>query len=129
LSVIGDFLRIFVEIVTKEDYKQDYWEFSAAAAMNTRTRTILSTTLLLAAGFLALYSLAGKGGVPMVLDRNRQIRELREQNAELQRSIELKKERIKNLSENRSDQDLEIRRELRLLKKKETTFVLPEQKK
>ena len=97
--------------------------------MNTRTRTILSATVLLAAGFLALYSLAGQGGVPMVLDRNRQIRELREQNAELQRSIELRKERIRNLSENRSDQDLEIRRELRLLKKKETTFVLPEQKK
>jgi cell division protein FtsB len=97
--------------------------------MNTRTRTILSTTVLLAAGFLALYSLAGRGGIPMVVERNRQIRELREQNAELERSIALRKERIKNLSENRSDQDLEIRRELRLLKKKETTFVLPEQKK
>jgi cell division protein FtsB len=54
---------------------------------------------------------------------------LREQNANLQRSIEQRKERIKSLSENRSDQDLEIRRDLRLLKKKETTFVLPEQKK
>jgi cell division protein FtsB len=65
----------------------------------------------------------------MVLERNRQIRELREQNTDLQRSIEQRKERIRSLSENRSDQDLEIRRELRLLKKKETTFVLPEQKK
>ena len=97
--------------------------------MNTRTRAILSATVLLAAGFLALYSLAGQGGVPMVLERNRQIRELREQNTDLQRSIEQRKERIRSLSENRSDQDLEIRRELRLLKKKETTFVLPEQKK
>jgi hypothetical protein len=25
LSVIGDFLPIFVEIMTKEDYKQDCW--------------------------------------------------------------------------------------------------------
>jgi cell division protein FtsB len=65
----------------------------------------------------------------MVFERSRQIRELREQNANLQRSIEQRKERIKSLSENRSDQDLEIRRDLRLLKKKETTFVLPEQKK
>ncbi len=97
--------------------------------MNTRTRTIISATVLLAAGFLALYSLAGPGGVPLVLERKRQIQELREQNAELQRSIELRKERIKNLSENRSDQDLEIRRDLRLLKKQETTFVLPDQKK
>jgi cell division protein FtsB len=97
--------------------------------MNTRLRTILSTTVLLAAGILALYSLAGQDGIPKVIERNRQIRELREQNAELQRSIELRKERIRNLSENRSDLDLEIRRELRLLKKKETTFVLPEQKK
>ena len=76
-----------------------------------------------------MYSLAGAGGIPMVLERKRQIRELREQNADLQHSIEVRKERIKNLSENRSDQDLEIRRELRLLKNKETTFVLPEEKK
>jgi cell division protein FtsB len=97
--------------------------------MNARTRTILSATVLLAAGFLALYSLAGAGGIPTVLERKRQIRELREQNAELQRSIDSRRERIRNLSDNRSDLDLEIRRELRLLKKKETTFVLPEQKK
>jgi cell division protein FtsB len=97
--------------------------------MNTRTKTILCTTVLLAAGILALYSLAGADGIPKVLEHKRQIRELREQNMELQRSIELRKERIKNLSENRSDLDLEIRRDLRLLKKQETTFVLPEQKK
>ena len=97
--------------------------------MNTRTKTILSTTVLLAAGILALYSLAGSEGIPKVLEHKRQIRELREQNAELQRSIDLRKERIKGLSENRSDLDLEIRRDLRLMKKKETTFVLPEEKK
>ena len=97
--------------------------------MNTRTKTIVCATVLLAAGFLALYSLAGAGGIPLVLERKRQIRELREQNAELQHSIEVRKERIKSLSESRSDLDLEIRRDLRLLKEKETTFVLPEQKK
>jgi cell division protein FtsB len=97
--------------------------------MNTRTKTILCTTVLLAAGILALYSLAGTDGIPKVLENKRQIRELQTQNAELQRSIELKKERIKNLSDNRSDLDLEIRRDLRLMKKKETTFVLPEEKK
>jgi cell division protein FtsB len=97
--------------------------------MNTRTKTIVCATVLLAAGFLALYSLAGAGGIPLVLERKRQIRELREQNAELQHSIDARKERIKSLSESRSDLDLEIRRDLRLLKKQETTFVLPEQKK
>jgi cell division protein FtsB len=97
--------------------------------MDTRTKTILCTTVLLTAGFLALYSLAGANGVPAVLERRRQIRELQMQNAELQRSIDMRKERIRSLSESRSDQDLEIRRELRLLKKQETTFVLPEQKK
>jgi cell division protein FtsB len=96
--------------------------------MNTRTKTILCTTVVLAAGILALYSLAGTDGIPKVLENKRQIRELQTQNAELQRSIELKK-RIKNLSESRSDLDLEIRRDLRLMKEKETTFVLPEEKK
>lgn len=97
--------------------------------MNTRTKTILCTIVLLAAGFLALYSLAGADGIPAVLERKRQIRELQMQNTDLLRSIDLRKERIRNLSENRSDLDLEIRRDLRLLKKQETTFVLPEQKK
>ena len=97
--------------------------------MNTRTKTIVCTTVLLAAGFLALYSLTGAGGISTVLERKRQIRELQEQNANLQHLIEVRKERIRSLSENRSDLDLEIRRDLRLMKKKETTFVLPEQKK
>lgn len=97
--------------------------------MNTRTKTILCTTVLLAAGFLAFYSLAGADGIPAVLERKRQIRELQMQNTDLLRSIDLRKERIRNLSENRSDLDLEIRRDLRLLKKQETTFVLPEEKK
>jgi len=96
--------------------------------MDARAKTILSTTLLAAAGFLIVYSLAGPNGVPMVLRKGSQIRELQQQNADLQRDIDMKKERIQNLKENRSDQELEIRRDLRLLKKKETTFVIPGKK-
>ena len=97
--------------------------------MNARAKIILCATLLAVAGCVVVYSLAGSSGVPMVLEKSHQIRELQQQNADLQREIELKKEHIRSLTDNRSDQELEIRRELKLLKKKETNFILPNQKK
>jgi cell division protein FtsB len=117
-----------VENPPKEDYKEITGSVSPAILMTARARTIICTSALVAAGALAAFRLAGPSGIPMVLERRRQVRELQEQNADLRRSIEVRKERIRSLSGNPSDLDLEIRRGLRLQKKKETTFVLPEQK-
>jgi cell division protein FtsB len=92
-------------------------------------RTVLGTMALILAAGCIVFTLLGPNGIPMVLEKRRQIRELQEQNADLQRDIEVKKERIQGLSENRSQQELEVRKQLKLLKKDETIFVLQDQKK
>jgi cell division protein FtsB len=97
--------------------------------MRTRLKTILTLTVLAAAGCLAVASLVRPNGVPMVLERNRQKRELQEQNAELQRKIAAKEESIRNLNQSPSEQDLKIREQLGLVKPKETTFILQDRKK
>jgi cell division protein FtsB len=88
-------------------------------------RNYLSTAGLLAAGGYLLYSVLGPGGVPRVIEKHRQIQELQRQNLELEREIRERRERIRSLSENPSEQEREVREQLRLLKKNETTFIIP----
>jgi len=60
-------------------------------------------------------------------EKQEEIRGLQEQNANLEREIRMKRDRIGKLRENRSEQELEIRRRLKLLKDKETTFIIQDQ--
>ncbi len=96
--------------------------------MKLSLRTLLSTSALLAAGGYLLFSFLGPDGVPMVLEKRRQIRELQRQNADVQKEIRDRRARIQDLSESPTEQDRKVREELRLLKKDETTFVLQDQK-
>ncbi len=91
--------------------------------MKLSLRTILSTGALLLAGGYLLFSFLGPSGVPMVLAKRRQIRELQGQNADIEREIEARKERIRRFAENASERDRRFREDLKLLKKGETTFV------
>lgn len=77
--------------------------------------------------FFVVSSLAGPDGVPALLEKQREIRRLQEVNAKLQSENELKRRRIEKLREDRSEQELEIRRRLKLLKKEETSFILHDQ--
>jgi len=113
--------------MTKEDYKRKERQNSTNFLMKLRARTILSTGALLLAGAYLLFSFLGPSGVPMVLDKSRQIRMLQEQNANLQRDIEQSRARIKGLAENPSEQERHVREDLKLLKKNETTFVIQDQ--
>jgi len=91
--------------------------------MRLPLRTILSTgALLLASGYL-LFSFLGPDGIPMVLEKRRQVRELQGQNADIEREIKARKERIRRFAENPSEQDRRFREDLKLLKEGETTFV------
>jgi cell division protein FtsB len=97
--------------------------------MKNPLRTFLSIlALVLALGGVVL-GLQKQGGIPAVFDKQRDIRALQEQNANLQKEIDNKRERIRTLSEDRSQQELEVRKQLGLVKKRETTFVLQDQKK
>jgi len=64
-----------------------------------------------------------------LMAKHREIRQLEEQNATLAHEIEMRKERIKRLENSASEQEMEIRKQLKLLRPGETTFILPDQPK
>ena len=61
-----------------------------------------------------------------LLDKHREIRQLEEQNASLAAGIQRRKERIQRLQSSTSEQEIEIRKQLKLLRPGETTFILPD---
>jgi len=80
-------------------------------------------------GVYGYVSLRGPQGVPALMDKWREIRRLEEENASLQRENDYRRERIKKLQDSPSEQELEIRKQLKLLRPGETSFILPEQPK
>jgi cell division protein FtsB len=84
--------------------------------------------LLAAMGAYALIALRGPNGVPALTEKRRQITIMQEQNANLAAENQRKLERIQKLEHDRSAQELEIRKRLKLLHPGETQFILPDQK-
>ncbi len=82
--------------------------------------------LIAAYGWLAL---EGPQGVQALLAKHREIRQLEEQNIILSRENEQRRERIQRLKDSPSEQEMEIRKQLKLQKQGETTFILPDQPK
>ncbi len=68
----------------------------------------------------------GPQGFQTLLEKRREIRELEYRNDEARRENERRNEKIHRLEESRSEQDMEIRKQLKLQKPGETTFILPE---
>jgi|ERR1039457_2493695 cell division protein FtsB len=91
-------------------------------------RLILSAALVTMAvyGYIAL---TGPQGIPALRTKWNEIRQLEEQNANLQRDNQVRKERIERLKNNPAEQDLEIRKRLKVQKPGETQFILPEKPK
>src|ERR1700676_2709552 len=77
-------------------------------------------------GYLAL---RGPQGLPALRGKWREIRTLEEDNANLQRENQYRRDRIKKLEESPSAQELEIRQKLKLNRPGETSFILPDQPK
>ena len=74
----------------------------------------------------AWIAVSGPQGLQALLEKRREIRQLQEQNAALNREIEHRRDRIRRLEESPSEQEMEIRKQLKLLRPGETTFILPE---
>ncbi|HEV8041495.1 MAG TPA: septum formation initiator family protein [Bryobacteraceae bacterium] len=90
------------------------------------------TLFLLVAGVIGVYgylALRGPQGIPALREKWRQIRTLEEDNSNLQRENQYRRDRIKKLEENPSAQELEIRKKLKLVRPGETSFILPDQPK
>lgn len=90
------------------------------------------TVFLLVVGVIGVYGylvLRGPQGLPALREKWREIRTLEEDNANLQRENQYRRDRIKKLEENPSAQELEIRKKLKLVRPGETSFILPDQPK
>jgi cell division protein FtsB len=77
--------------------------------------------VVLVIGF-GIYTVRGSQGIPALMKKQTEITELEKGNAGLAREIERKRVRIKRLQENPGEQELEIRRELKLVHPGETVY-------
>lgn len=85
---------------------------------------LLALVLVLAGGWAAV---SGPRGLKALLEKREEIRRLQEENAALEAENARRRDRIHRLEDNRAEQELEIRKQLRLQREGETTFILPEQ--
>jgi cell division protein FtsB len=77
----------------------------------------------LAAASYAFFTLRGPHGIPWLLQKQREIHEMEDQNAKLDREIERMRDHIKRLETNPSEQELEVRERLKLLKPGEKVYI------
>jgi len=88
-----------------------------------RAGYVLAVAVVAAYGWIAL---RGPQGIEALLEKRREIRQLQEQNAGMVRENKRRRERITRLEESRSEQEMEIRKQLKLVRPGETTFILPD---
>ncbi len=77
---------------------------------------------------LLFFALRVPQGFSALREKHQQIRQLQKENADLARENEAKRERIRKLRESRSEQELEIRKRLKLQREGETSIILPNEK-
>jgi cell division protein FtsB len=97
--------------------------------MNLLLRKSGYLTVVVMVAICALIALRGPQGIPALMEKRKEIRLLQEQNADLQKDNERRRDRIVRLQVSGAEQELEIRNRLKLLRKGETSFILPDQPK
>ncbi len=88
-----------------------------------RTGWLAGVVVALAYAWMAF---RGPQGIQSLIEKHSEIRELEEQNAVVVRQNQALRDRILRLEQSDSEQELEIRKQLKLLRPGETTFLLPE---
>ncbi|MDP8989570.1 MAG: septum formation initiator family protein [Acidobacteriota bacterium] len=88
-----------------------------------RAGYILALALAVVYGVVAL---RGPQGVSALLDKRQEVRQLEEQNAAQAAENQRRRDRIRRLEESSTEQEMEVRKQLKLLRPGETTFILPD---
>jgi cell division protein FtsB len=94
--------------------------------MNPVVKRLIYLAALVSMAVYGYIALTGPQGIPALRAKWNEIHQLEEQNANLQRENQVRKERLERLKNNPAEQDLEIRRRLKVQKPGETSFILPE---
>ncbi len=87
-------------------------------------RPLAAVAALAGLAAYATIMLRGPQGLSALAEKREQVRALEEENATLARDNEAKRRRIESLKHDRSAQELEIRKRLKLQRPGETSFVL-----
>jgi cell division protein FtsB len=90
-------------------------------------RPLAALAALVGLAAYATIMLRGPQGLSALAEKRREVRQLEEKNANLVRDNDAKKLRIERLKHDRSAQEVEIRKRLKLQRPGETSFVLPDQ--
>lgn len=88
-------------------------------------RPLAAVAALTGLSAYATIMLRGPQGLAALQEKRREVRMLEEQNADLQRDIDAKKLHIERLKHDRSTQELEVRKRLKMDHEGDTVFVLP----
>ena len=83
---------------------------------------------LLAIMAIVFFGLRVPQAIGELKTRHEAIRRLQKENADLEKELKEKEDRVRKLRDSRSEQELEIRRQLRYQREGETSIILPEQK-
>lgn len=94
--------------------------------MSTVVRRAAWSTVLVGMAVYGYIALSGPQGIPALRKKWTEMRQLEEDVANLNRDNQAKKERIKRLENDPAEQEMEIRKRLKLLRPGETSFILPE---
>jgi cell division protein FtsB len=78
---------------------------------------------LVASVVYAFFTMRGPHGIAAYVEKRQLVHEMEDGNAILSRENQLKKEYIGRLLQNKEEQELEIRRKLRLVKPNEKVFI------
>jgi cell division protein FtsB len=109
-------------------YKRNLEVFSRAPSHQFRISAVTRRAgYVVVAGVVVIYGLValrGPQGISALLDKRREVRLLEEQNAAQAAENERRRERIHRLEQNSTEQEMEIRKQLKLLRPGETTFIL-----
>jgi len=97
--------------------------------MNIALRRLMLLVVFAFIGVYGYLTLRSPQGIPALREKWDEIRKLEEDNANLQRENKYRADRIKKLEESPSEQELEVRKNLKLLRPGETSFILPDQPK
>jgi cell division protein FtsB len=96
--------------------------------MHVSLRKIGYAVLLLGGAAYGFVELRGPNGVSAIAQKRQEIQKLEQENEGLHREIEAEKTRIERLKTNPDEQEMEIRKELKLMKPGEKSYIMPDQK-
>jgi septal ring factor EnvC (AmiA/AmiB activator) len=82
-----------------------------------------------AAAVLLFFGLRVPQAVGTLTEKHEAIRQLQKQNADLEKALAEKRDRVRKLRDSRTEQEMEIRRQLRYQREGETSIYVPDQKK